>query len=592
MRVRRGRHKFCYMHTFCDPPSAKRDKMLMPSFKSSSDFSLSDFTSHVSEVNEASALDIPEFLEPSQWIYRGEGNANVVFANSMHPNIIIRIRKASPADSPVDNSTRKALKRQLFSQKRKAPKPVDDVLFTYLFHHHIIKPLLGEKYIRPLHLLKVTPEFLSDLNEKLRTSKNRPSFRNEKWINEDQIYVLLCEDISSMVMSNANLINNPKSLNLESNTPKKLGNGDVWLTVEIKPKWGFLPESPIIPSSHLKKRICRYCLHRQHKCSTLQSTIVSFDSMTSEEVSDLKFCPLDLYSGETEKVHFAIRSLMRLPRNNLRIWVKSQQVKLPLSVDTPKEILKSISIFLGIPDAPSIDVEVVSDSLAIFLTDYVCSENDLFRKLKHHQKSLDRYDVQFVYPIYQSLLGAQGIENSLTISEWKQILQAYLSRIKDKSVSDVEVESTVVLSKAEENVDLNLMRTVSNSHSSPVTVESILSAVDYQSLNDPSKFRNYLDTLMGDSQTEHLQQIVFEFLLSMTLKDCSIMVTFTPTSHLLSSFSPDQSAQSFRLHSLKSRIGEYLYKIALLDLDPKDLRKMEYWYELDKQIVDSWNVNI
>lgn len=92
------------------------------------------------------------------------------------------------------------------------------------------------------------------------------------------------------------------------------------LVLEIKPKWGFLPlADDITPleSVEIKSRNCRYCLHENYRGATIEHG---------------RYCPIDLYSGESDRVQRALDGLWKQwlesdgEKNNLRVFVDGNRI--------------------------------------------------------------------------------------------------------------------------------------------------------------------------------------------------------------------------------------------------------------------------
>ncbi|XP_053157051.1 inositol-pentakisphosphate 2-kinase isoform X2 [Hemicordylus capensis] len=85
------------------------------------------------------------------------------------------------------------------------------------------------------------------------------------------------------------------------------------LCIEIKPKCGFLPFSSHI-SQEIKGTVCRYCMHQHLKVAKGKWKQLS------------KYCPLDLFSGNKQRMHFALRSLLQEAQNNLKIFKNGELI--------------------------------------------------------------------------------------------------------------------------------------------------------------------------------------------------------------------------------------------------------------------------
>ncbi|KAK2501074.1 hypothetical protein MC885_004379 [Smutsia gigantea] len=79
------------------------------------------------------------------------------------------------------------------------------------------------------------------------------------------------------------------------------------------PKCGFIPFSSDV-TQETKRRVCRYCMHQHLKVATGKWQQIS------------KYCPLDLYSGNKQRMHFALKSLLQESQNNLKIFKNGELI--------------------------------------------------------------------------------------------------------------------------------------------------------------------------------------------------------------------------------------------------------------------------
>ncbi len=91
------------------------------------------------------------------------------------------------------------------------------------------------------------------------------------------------------------------------------------------------------------------------------------------------------------------------------------------------------------------------------------------------------------------------------------------------------------------------------------------------------------------AQHETLQR----FLLSCTAKDCSTMIVMKPSSTSSSNTPiPDMRSTLLSMNAPRTIVDAhgYKYSIAVVDLDPKPLSKMQHWYEMDKEIAEFYTI--
>ncbi|ORZ40099.1 inositol-pentakisphosphate 2-kinase, partial [Catenaria anguillulae PL171] len=79
-------------------------------------------------------------------------------------------------------------------------------------------------------------------------------------------------------------------------------------------------------------------------------------------------------------------------------------------------------------------------------------------------------------------------------------------------------------------------------------------------------------------------KLVAEFVLSMTLKDCSVLITVAPWSGEQGCESLPSSLLDQGLRMVRFADKAWVYRATLLDLDPKQMGKVPEWLRLDREI--------
>lgn len=143
---------------------------------------------------------------------------------------------------------------------------------------------------------------------------NRPINRRNKVIG--QKYGLLYPDVALL----PNLLNNHTGNN-DSST----------YCIEIKPKQGWMFPDDLPNDDGLKHfdsvKKCRYCYLQYYK----------LNNSTIGDVSN--YCPIDLFSGNTQRMNNAIRGLIKNPQNNFKMF---RDGTLIYGENAPKHILHKV----------------------------------------------------------------------------------------------------------------------------------------------------------------------------------------------------------------------------------------------------------
>jgi hypothetical protein len=200
------------------------------------------------------------------------------------------------------------------------------------------------------------------------------------------------------------------------------------ICIELKPKWGFLPSHGCAE----KRSTCRFCMHQYTKL------------LKSEVQQHSLFCPLDLFSCETNRVERAVEELFRTPQNNLRIFVRAAASspdsntttphssspppppsghveQLDMSEEAHVDRLTHI-LFPHLGNTPiqpgSTSVTLMSDQRALlqaFLVAFLCHRSGpiraMLRRLAMLQERLDAWDVERVWPMVERMMEEHEARN-------------------------------------------------------------------------------------------------------------------------------------------------------------------------------------
>ncbi|KDE07020.1 hypothetical protein MVLG_02755 [Microbotryum lychnidis-dioicae p1A1 Lamole] len=281
---------------------------------------------------------------PNQdWRYAAEGGANLVMSyigqDSRLQGKLLRLRKRKRCASQVGGSA--------------IPSEVQ-----VEFGERIITPLLGSDFVVEARTHEVNVRWLSNMAMALEESGVRPAHRSREDEIDDQVgMVVLADDMLY---------------------------GDDVLTVEIKPKWGFLPSPTHLSSEskHIKQTYCRFCMHRYYKSEDRESEIKTHQG---------GYCPLDLYSRDRSRVERAVRALNPLRASeskgalagNMRIFVGGRKLDTSLTPGIADENRRAVDSFFEAPE----------DGLDEVVTNFLM-DSPVLEKLGSLQSFLDRLDIE------------------------------------------------------------------------------------------------------------------------------------------------------------------------------------------------------
>ncbi|XP_077917357.1 inositol-pentakisphosphate 2-kinase isoform X2 [Halichoerus grypus] len=212
-------------------------------------------------------------MDENEWGYHGEGNKSLVVAHAQRC-VVLRFLKFPPS--------RKKTSEEIFQHLQNI---VD-------FSKNVMKEFLGENYVHCGEVVQLPLDFVKQLCLKIQSE--RPESRCDKDLDTFSGYALCLPNLARL-----------QTYRFAEHRPI--------LCVEIKPKCGFIPLSSDV-THEVKHRVCRYCMHQHLKVATGKWKQIS------------KYCPLDLYSGNKQRMHFALKSLLQEAQNNLKIFKNGELI--------------------------------------------------------------------------------------------------------------------------------------------------------------------------------------------------------------------------------------------------------------------------
>ncbi|KAH9966403.1 inositol-pentakisphosphate 2-kinase [Russula dissimulans] len=317
------------------------------------------------------AIDISQ-TSPDQWSYIAEGNTTIVFSYSgpRHPILTgkaLRLRKA------------------LRESQDAAPSFVQD--HAVVFQHKVLPRLLDRSYLPDLQTVPLQSNWVEGF------STHHEPFRPHKRRIKS---VIDCSERTAVLV--ADLI------------------GGLPCVVELKPKWGFLPNhihlSP--ETKPIKTQTCRTCMHAHLKQS-------------EGENAAMQYCPLDLYSGSKERLNTALEGLwdswvqFNGLINNLRIFSYGKMV---LPNDELTLYAWSRELFSLPADAPltSIKSNFINSLLPQIL------HTPILNRISFLQRSLDSLDCEGLAKLIEVSPSADLDFTQPTMEDWVSFVDMLLSQ--------------------------------------------------------------------------------------------------------------------------------------------------------------------
>ncbi|XP_056129798.1 inositol-pentakisphosphate 2-kinase [Lampris incognitus] len=455
-------------------------------------------------------------MDESDWKYHGEGNKSLVVSHVQHSRVL-RLLKYSADDSENPPQSPEQAFRQI--------QNIAD------FSNNVMSIVLGAKFIHSGEVVKLPLEFVRQLS--IKVQHQRPEWRCNKVMDIYSGYALCLPNLTSPPVQHL------------SHTPP--------LCIEIKPKCGFLPSSRNV-SKDIKTKMCRFCMHQHYKVANGRWKRPSL------------YCPLDLFSGNKQRMYLAIRHLMDEPQNNFKIFKGGE------------------CIYGGKEDSEDL---VDLSSLLLHLRPYFQYGTSRINAHLTNKALLNN----FIQVVVNALLSSGGQAEG----EGKRALLLPEGR----SICEASLLSRELIRSGPQGLprDSVLGRILQTQMLDSLDIEGLFPLyrrVEQHLLHYPKERGHFqtdgpynqafLDKLQScpaedDGSIDYAVTKVHQYRVAMTAKDCSIMVALVPCSEE----EDDEGLSSQEFHS--SRPPGVSFSVSILDLDPKPWDSIPQQHRLDQKIV-------
>ncbi|XP_076448400.1 inositol-pentakisphosphate 2-kinase-like [Babylonia areolata] len=449
------------------------------------------------------------------WQYRGEGNCSLVVADSVKRKVYRLIKR---------HYTKKfGLFMETGNSEGKVQAIHSDLQQIISYTRWVMQPLLSPSYVVIPKLITVDEQFVASVVKQV--SSQRPARRLKK--TGDRVDE---ESLSALVLPDFCFVSDSKSVRNDSCPP-------VTISIEIKPKKAFI-SSDYSDEISESSGVCKFCMHQHLKCQSGQWPETS------------NYCPLDLFSGNQERMKHALQSLIKTPQNNFKLWRDGENV---YSSERREDLEDILHEWFNNPSvkknrAVNLFLDMVIEILLMSVSpDDHQPHSDLTRSptLQRCQSS------SFMYTKH-------GHSACQWLPEGCVLERVYAAQLLD----DMDVMGVYPMY-------LHLM-THLNNQPSLWSQWGFDGHFPHNWLLDSAAF-HALDPTSLDWKV----QTVKRFLVSKTLQDCSIMVAVRP----LTNREVEQTGGSRGGNNVLQFGGRWhKVSVALVDLDPKPLDKIPTYF--------------
>nr|XP_045360586.1 inositol-pentakisphosphate 2-kinase [Camelus bactrianus] len=442
-----------------------------------------------------------------------------------------------------------------------------------------MKEFLGENYVHCGEVVQLPLEFVKQLCLKIQCE--RPESRCDKDLDTLSGYALCLPNLARL-----------QTYRFTEHRPI--------LCVEIKPKCGFIPFSSDV-THEMKHKVCRYCMHQHLKVATGKWKQIS------------KYCPLDLYSGNKQRMYFALKSLLQEAQNNLKIFKNGELIYGCKDARSPvadwSELARHLKPFFfpsnGLASGPHCTRAVIRELVRV-ITRVLLSGSDkgLGGALRLGPRgpwctagARERWSVERTWFPHCPCRDSSLLSVAARLSAWAVALGATetshfpLMFLVGKNTPERSgLPKGCLLYKTLQVQMLDLLD-IEGLYPLYRRVEQYLEefpeerkTLQIDGPYDEAFYQRLLDLSTEDDGTVAFALTkVQQYRVAMTAKDCSIMIALSPCL---------QDASSDQRPIVPSSRSRFAFSVSVLDLDLKPYESIPHQYKLDGKIVNYYSKTV
>lgn len=474
---------------------------------------------------------ITNMADSEKWMFRGEGNACLVLAN-LEDKMVFRLPKSKHWGKGYLATV----------AKNKLDRIHEELQLVIDYMRHVMQPLLSPAFVVLPELCCMEVGLTEEAERQIQVS--RPAQRKGKEVEPSSVDPTL---LSAHVMPDLCYIRGSSSKYLDSPT----------LSVEIKPKKAFLnspcanTDTPTELSTDFNKlHVCKFCLHKRLKAKEGQWPVTS------------RYCPLDLFSGDRQRMKEALIALAETPQNNFRICQDGKEIHGAWNMADLTKVLEDF--FRGWPSHLT-NGHQKQRLISMFL-DLVLEA--LLSVPETEEGTPCEETIQGTYPVQYCWDRYSHVQSDHLCSSPDELIHlpagCVLERILTTQRLDTEDIDKIfpIYLQLEEYLKEHPSLRSSLCLNGPYIGPSWLDACARCEPQTSSLIEEDVDTLLCK---------VKRFLVSKTVQDCSIMVALQRV--------PDSLNEASVGRCLKDACGQlYRFSVSIIDLDPKPFTKIATYY--------------
>lgn len=385
---------------------------------------------------------------------------------------------------------------------RKTKTYKECILQEKLFCQFVMLRLLGESFVNVPEIVSLPQSELYELNKTLLSF--RPTYRlNNSLFNE---YVAIYTDGCFL-------------LNSVPCIPT--------FCVEVKPKQGWIPHADRILTK------CIFCLNQYKK----------FKEGSVKEISS--YCPLNLFSGDLERMRSAVKALINSPQNNFKIFKDGDLVFAEDVTDSLESILEEWFGFSGL--------EKLVDNLASLVVNALRTEFSDSNRWESFEETLASF-----HQVERISQKRRKIKLTTLSQQDIDLAQSLLSGTLPCYDESESLPENCVLSRVLKVQKLDVIGAYETYNL-------------YKSLGKNSKcFESY-------SSIQRIFTPINSYCISTSAKDCSILMAFQKLPSLENNGNGCSVIDSYN--------NRYILRINVSDLDPKPVSCIDKHRQRDKYAI-------